>query len=258
MRLARPDLDLESCRRGAVLVLLSLAFAVAPARGGPPFVTNDADPPELHQLEVNMPFTRKRPAAGGAGGEIVTFDVNYGADRSTQVSIEAPFPYVTDSSGGTQAGAGDLLLEYKRRFGLDDRRGYFGVNPQLTLPTGDAERGLSAGRATLQLPVLYQRRFGRTLLYHDLRYRYRAGDEGKSFWFLGTAFESRVRPRLELGAEVFATTASAPGGSGNAGFNVGGKYVLRKGLKLMFSAGRSLEGDPRSTVFLGLKVLQPP
>jgi hypothetical protein len=242
----------------ALLVLLPLALATAPARGGPPFVTNDADPPDLHQLEVNMPFTRKLSAAGGASGEIVTIDVNYGADRYTQVSVETPFPYVTDPSGSTQAGAGDVLLEYKRRFGLDDRRGYFGVNPQLTLPTGDTARGLSAGRATLQLPVLYQRRYGRTLLYQDLRYRYRAGDEGKSFWFLGTAFESRILPRLELGAEVFATTAAAPGGSGNCGFNVGGKYVLKKGLKVMFSVGRSLEGDPESTLFLGLKVLSPP
>lgn len=237
----------------AALVVVGLT--VAPARGGPPFVTNDADPPDLHQLAVNMPYTRKRAAAGGASGEIVTFDVNYGADRYTQVSVEVPFPYVTAPTDGTQAGAGDVLLEYKRRFGLDDRRGYFGVNPQLTLPTGDPDRGLSAGRATLQLPVLYQRRHGRTLFYHDLRYRYRAGDEGNSFWFLGTAFESRIHPRLELGAEVFATTAAAPGGSGNSGFNVGGKYVLRKGLKLMFPAGRSLEGDPQSTVFLGLKVL---
>lgn len=245
-------------RQGAIWALLLLLGVPATAPAGPPFVTNDADPPGLHQFEINLPFTRRRAADGSVGGEVVTLDINYGSDPYTQLSVELPFPYSTTPDGARQVGAGDVLLEYKRRFGLDERRGYFGFNPQLSLPTADASRDLSVGHTVLQIPLIYQKRYGRTLVYHDLRYKWRAGEDGHSYWFLGTALETRVQPRLDLGVELFANTAQADGGSGSSGFNLGGKYELRKGWKLMFSAGRSFEGDPKSTVFLGLKVLLPP
>jgi hypothetical protein len=150
------------------------------------------------------------------------------------------------------------LLEYKRRFGTDPYAGYFGINPQLTLPTGDKERGLGAGRGTVQIPLLYQKKWGETLFYNDLRYKWRAGEEGKSFWFLGFAVEQQVSAGLKLGAEVFSTTPQAVEGEYNVSFNVGGRYTLLPGQVLMVSAGRSVRPDPELTLFLGIKVLIPP
>ena len=140
-------------------ILLGGLWAL-PAWAGPPFVTNDPDPPDVEQWELIFPFTLKRAADGSHSGEFVTFDINYGYDRFTQLSIEVPIPYTRAAGGETRFGVGDVLLEYKRRFGTDERAGYFGINPQLTLPTGSKRRDLGAGRVTMQLPLLYQKRVG--------------------------------------------------------------------------------------------------
>lgn len=225
---------------------------------GPPFVTNDPDPPELGQWEINLPWSMERSRDGSASGEFVRVDVNYGYDRYTQLSIELPTPYKLAADDGLHFGVGDVLLEYKRRFGLDAKTGYFGINPQLTLPTGDATRGLGAGRATLQLPLLYQKQWGNTVVYGDARYKWQAGEQGKSYWFFGLAFEHAMSGRLKLGAEIFATTPVSPGGEPNADFNLGGKWVLAPGRILMLSAGRSFLNEPELTLFVGLKLLFSP
>lgn len=230
----------------------------ASAFAGPPFVTNDPDPPEPGQWEINLPWTLRRGRDGSASGELVTVDVNYGYGPYTQLSIELPVPYSLPAEGGLHFGAGDVLFEYKRRFGLDARAEYFGVNPQLTLPMGDAARGLGAGRATLQLPLLYQKQWGDTAVYGDVRYKLWAGERGTSYWFFGLALEHAVGGRFKLGGEVFATTPQSPGSEPNAGFNLGGKWVLAPSRVLMLSAGRSFREEPELTLFVGLKLLFSP
>ncbi|WP_077732421.1 transporter [Methylocaldum sp. 14B] len=230
----------------------------ASAFGGPPFFTNDPDPPEPGQWEINLPWFMERSRDGSAIGEFVRVDVNYGYDPYTQLSIELPAPYRLPAEGGLRSGVGDVLFEYKRRFGLDAEAGYFGINPQLTLPTGDEKRGLGAGRATLQLPLLYQKQWGDTVIYGDARYKLWAGAEGKSYWFFGLALEHAVGKRLKLGGEVFAITSPSPGGEPNAGFNLGGKWVMAPGRVLMVSAGRSFRDEPELTLLIGLNLLFSP
>lgn len=247
----------RTCRSGWVAALLLCACA-PPALAGPPFVTNDPDPPAVGQFEINLPYTLERAPDGARSGQFVTFDINYGADPFTQLSIEVPFTYARPRGGATRAGIGDLLLEYKRRFGTDPRRGYFGINPQLLLPSGSARRGLGAGRVSAQLPLLYQKQWGRTVFYTVLRYHLRRGEDGKSYWFLGAAVEREVTPRLKVGAELFGLTPKEVGGRHNLAFNVGFKYSINPGNVFMFSAGRSFRGDPDLMLFVGWKLLTPP
>lgn len=236
-------------------LLLSALVGAWPVFAGPPFATNDPDPPGPGQWEINLPWFMDRNGKGTASGEWLRVDVNYGYDVYTQLSVEMPMPYQLSAEGGMRLGAGDVLLEYKRRFGLDAKAGYFGFNPELTLPTGDADRGLGAGRPTLQLPLLYQQQWGGSMVYADARYKLWAGDKGMSYWFFGLALEHTVSERLSLGGEIFATTPHSPGGTANTGFNLGGKWVMTPGRVLMLSAGRSFLQEPELTVFVGLKLL---
>lgn len=246
----------ETCRSGCVAALL-LGVCAPPAAAGPPFLTNDPDPPAVGQFEINLPYTLERAPDGARSGQFVTFDLNYGADPFTQISIEVPFAYAQAVHGDTLAGVGDLLLEYKRRFGTDPRKGYFGINPQLLLPSGSERRGVGAGRVAAQLPLLYQKQWGRTVFYTDLRYHLGRGEDGKSYWFLGAAVEREVTSRLKVGAELFGLTPKADSGRHNAAFNVGFKYSINPGNVFMFSAGRSFRGDPDVILFIGWKVLAP-
>lgn len=157
------------------ILFFVILLLVLPTWAGPPFITNDPDPPEVGQWDINLPFTLKRSPDGNLSGEWMRVDINYGYDRFTQLSIEVPFPYTREAGGPIHSGVGDFVFEYKRRFGTDDRKGYFGINPQLELPTGDEERGLGAGRVTAQLPLIYQKRWGDALVYGDLRYKVAVG-----------------------------------------------------------------------------------
>lgn len=231
---------------------------VSPSLAGPPFITNDPDPPEVGEWELILPVTLNRNSNGQVTGELVTLDVNYGYDRCTQLSVELPIPYAETEQAVRQVGIGDVLLEYKRRFGTDEYQGYLGINPEITLPTGSERRGLGAGRVTVQLPLLYQRRWGDTWFYGDLRYKWQAGEAGKSHWFLGVAFERRLNERLKLGAEFFGTTSQSPGDHSNLSFNVGGRYRWARGKEFIASIGRSLLAEPDLTLLIGLKMFISP
>ncbi|MGH8469505.1 MAG: hypothetical protein ACREX3_04530 [Gammaproteobacteria bacterium] len=227
---------------------------VSPSPAGPPFTTNDPDPPEIGQWELILPATLKRNGNGQVSGELVTIDVNYGYDRYTQLSVELPIPYAETREGARQFGVGDVLLEYKRRFGTDEYQGYLGINPEITLPTGSERHGLGAGRVTVQLPLLYQKRWGDNWFYGDLRYKWQAGEAGKSYWFLGVALERRLNERLKVGAELFGTTPQAHGDEFNLSFNLGGRYRWDPGKELIASIGRSLFDEPDLTLLIGLKI----
>jgi hypothetical protein len=95
----------------ASLLLLAAMLTHSSARAGPPFVTNDPDPPEVGQWEINLPWTLKRSQDGSLSGELITFDPNYGYDHFTQLSIELPVPYSGSEEGGFSTGIGDVLLE---------------------------------------------------------------------------------------------------------------------------------------------------
>lgn len=239
------------------LAACAFTLAAAPLNAGPPFTTNDADPPAVGQWELILPFTLGRSRDGSLGGEFTTFDINYGFDAFTQLSIEVPVAYSRPRGERLRWGAGDVLLEYKRRFGTDQARGYFGINPEVTLPSGDEERGLGAGRVTVELPLLYEKRWGQTFFYADVRYKWRAGDAGKSFWFFGAVVERQLTKRLEIGAELFATTPTEFGGEPAAGFNAGFKYALHEHAELLVSGGRDLRGDTKLALFLGIAVFFP-
>jgi hypothetical protein len=77
--------------RGIASLMGSVALlGQSSAEAGPPFVTNDPDPPEVGQWEINLPWTLRWAKGGGPSGEILTLDPNYGHDPFTQLNIELP------------------------------------------------------------------------------------------------------------------------------------------------------------------------
>ena len=95
----------------AGLVCFVSGGRVSPLLAGPPFATNDPDPPEVGQWELILPATLKRNGNGRVSGEFVIIDVNYGYDRFIQLSVALPIPYAESGNGKRQFGAGDVLIE---------------------------------------------------------------------------------------------------------------------------------------------------
>jgi hypothetical protein len=116
-------------------------LAISLVQAGPPFVTDDPEPPPPGGWEINIPFMLER-SPGKTEMNAPLFDFNYGLP-DVQLKLEVPIGIVHNDGDGTAAGAGDLLLGVKWRF-LNNEESHLqlGVYPQLLIPTGDHARGL--------------------------------------------------------------------------------------------------------------------
>src|SRR4029453_16910449 len=125
----------------AVLGGVAWFFAMTCAQAGPPFVTDDPEPPPPGGWEINVPFILER-SPGKTEVDAPLFDLNYGLPN-IQLKLEIPVAIVHNDNDGTAAGAGDLLIGVKWRFFNNEKSQLqVGIYPQLLVPTGDQTRGL--------------------------------------------------------------------------------------------------------------------
>jgi outer membrane putative beta-barrel porin/alpha-amylase len=139
------------------------------ARAGPPFVTDDPEPPPPGGWEINVPFIIER-TPGKTEMDVPLFDFNYGLPN-VQLKLEFPIEAIQEDHSGTTAGAGDLLLGVKWRF-LNNEQSQFqlGTYPQLLVPTADRARGLGQGQPAYLLPFLVQKSWSKWTVYGDVGY----------------------------------------------------------------------------------------
>src|SRR5215471_21561997 len=98
---------------------IGLFLAIGSAQGGPPFVTDDPEPPAAGGWEINVPFILER-TPGKTEMDAPLFDLNYGLPN-VQLKLEGPVEVVHDDHDGTAAGPGDLLPGLKWRFFEDEK-----------------------------------------------------------------------------------------------------------------------------------------
>src|SRR4029450_11599902 len=98
---------------------IGLLLAAAWTLAGPPFVTDDPEPPPPSGWEINVPFILER-TPGTTEMDAPLFDLNYGLP-DIQLKLEFPIEIVNEDSNGTQAGAGDSLIGVKWRFFDNDQ-----------------------------------------------------------------------------------------------------------------------------------------
>src|SRR4029453_6711024 len=139
-----------------VIVGIGWLLTVNFAQAGPPFVTDDPEPPPPGGWEINVPFILEH-ASGETEMDAPLFDLNYGLP-DIQLKLEIPIKIVQEDGNGTAAGAGDALIGGKWGFfNTENSQLQLGVYPQLLVPTGDHSRGLGEGQPGFVLPFLAQK-----------------------------------------------------------------------------------------------------
>jgi Putative MetA-pathway of phenol degradation len=223
-------------------------------RAGPPFVTDDPEPPPPGGWEINVPFVLER-TPGKTDMDNPLFDLNYGLPN-VQLKLEFPVEVVHQDGAGTAAGAGDLVLGIKWRF-LNNEQSQlqFGTYPQLLVPTGDHARGLGQGQPAYLLPFLVQKSWSKWTVYGDVGYWWQTGAETRDYFYAGAVIEREINERLTLGAELFGNSPKERGGRSEVAFNIGGTWKLREHLNLLFSGGRDIVGDTHAMAYVGLQIL---
>ena len=135
-------------------------LTISLVEAGPPFVTDDPEPPPPGGWEINVPFILER-TPGKTEMDSPLFDLNYGIAK-VQLKLEIPVEDRDDDDGtGTSVGTGDLLIGVKWRF-LNNEHAQFqlGTYPQLLLPTGDRARGPRPGSVGIRVPASRAEKLG--------------------------------------------------------------------------------------------------
>jgi Putative MetA-pathway of phenol degradation len=224
------------------------------AQGGPPFVTEDPEPPPPGGWEINVPFILER-TPGETDMNTPLFDLNYGLPN-IQLKLEIPVEVIHDDRDGTVSGAGDLVLGVKWRF-LNNERSQFqlGTYPQVLVSTGEHSRGLGQGGSAFEFPLVAQKNWDKWTLYGNVGYWWQSGAENRDYVYAGAVLEREISERLTLGVELFGNSPKERGRSSDLAFNVGGSWKLTKHLNLLFTGGRDIVGDTHATAYVGLQVL---
>jgi hypothetical protein len=224
------------------------------AQAGPPFVTDDPEPPPSGGWEINVPFIIEyTPCKTEMDAPL--FDFNYGLPN-LQLKLEFPVGIVHEESDGTAAGPGDLLLGVKWRF-LNNEQSQFqvGIYPQLLLPTGNHARGLGEGRPAFVLPLVAQKNCDKWTLYGNIGYWWQTATAMRDYVYAGAVIEREINERLTLGAELFGNSPKERGGRSDLGFNLGGTWKLSQHLNVLFAGGRDIVGDTHAMAYIGLQLL---
>jgi hypothetical protein len=224
------------------------------ARAGPPFVTDDPEPPPPGGWEINVPFIVEH-TSDSTEMDAPLFDLNYGLPN-VQLKLEFPIEVIQEDRNGTTAGAGDLLLGVKWRF-LNNEQSQFqlGTYPQVLAPTGNHARGLGERRTAFVLPLLAQKSWEKWTLYGNVGYWWRGSREARNYCYAGAVLEREINERFELGVELFGNSPKERGGRSQLAFNVGGTWKLGEHLNLLFSVGRDIVGDTHAMAYVGLQLL---
>jgi hypothetical protein len=241
-----PLLDETSSRRTRRLAsgrfgVAALCLSATTAYAGPPFLTDDPDPVDLHHLEINAIYQATRTSDGRSG--TLGGELNYGCARETQCHVALPVAFDHPSDSSLQTGLGDVEAGVKYRFFDQDDPGWSAaVYPTVTLPTGDASRSLGNGRAQLLLPLWVQRSAGAWHFDAGVSWLANPAHDARDSWFAGLLGQRAFGDAFTLGAEVFRRTSTAVGVPTYNGFNVGAIVKLAPHSNLLASAGRGF-GD---------------
>ncbi|MDE2183830.1 MAG: hypothetical protein KGJ78_12500 [Alphaproteobacteria bacterium] len=239
-------------KRFFTLLLSVAALALSPrAFAGPPFLADDPEPVEYQHWEVYI-FSAATRVDGDTGGVLPGVEVNYGVVPDVQLHIVAPLAFDKPSGSGMRNGLGDTELGVKYRFLQEDERGWrpmVGVFPLVEVPSGDAGRGLGAGRPRIYLPVWLQKSFGKWLTYGGGGYWINPGPGNRNHWFAGWLLQRQITASFALGGELFHQTPDTIGGKESTGYNVGGVYDFSENHHLLFSVGSGLQNAGTTNSF---------
>ena len=223
-------------------------------QAGPPFLTDDPEPPPPGGWEINVPFIFERTSRD-IEMDSPLLDFNYGLP-DVQLKLEFPIKILYTDSDGTTAGAGDLLLGVKWRF-LNNVQSKFqlGVYPQLLLPTGDHAHGLGEGQSAFAFPVVAQQSWEKWTVYGNVGFWWQTASETRNYVYAGAVLEREITERLTLGLELFGNSPKERDGHSDLAFNIGGALRFSDHVNLLLSAGRDIVGETHAMAYIGLQFL---
>lgn len=157
------------------------------------------------------------------------------------LAVEVPYKTIEQDHADTESGIGDAEIKSKWNFFRSGPMA-LAMEPELSLPTGDADRGLGNDDAGIKLPLIlgYSTKawnFGSELGYEHLFHQH----EDSGYW--GFLALRSVTPTLKVGAEIVAESSDAKLRQIDTLANIGLKWKLPERFELQALVGRTLHSQ---------------
>ena len=207
--------------------VIIVAVVAAPAWAGPPYVTDDPEPTDLHKWEIYN-------FVGGTRGDGITaadfgLDINYGGFKDVQLTTTLAL----HGQSGEPVTFDDAELAMKYKFMHQDPHGLapdIAVFPRVSLPTAPDSR-----YAQFLLPVWLQKDFGATSVFGGGGYTFNPGPGNRDYAIWGAVLTQQLRPGFQLGVEYT--------GQGRSDIATGPLHVLNLGTVIHIKGPYSLLGS---------------
>ncbi|HJV49738.1 MAG TPA: transporter [Geothrix sp.] len=235
------------------LTKTALGLACTSLLAGPPYLTDDPEPVDLHHWEVYL-FAMGQSVGGVRSGLAPAMEANYGPFEDAQIQFQIPMAYGLGDDGLNHRGFGDLQMGFKYRFVHEsDLLPQIAVYPQIQAPTGRLDEGLGSGHVRVYLPVWLQKAFGKWTTYGGGGWMRNPGPNNRDYATCGWQLQRELGEGYSVGGEIFHQGATCLGARATTSWNLGFECQLVDHLQVVGSGGRTFRGEPGSQYYLGLR-----
>jgi hypothetical protein len=231
----------------ALLILFAINISII---AGPPFRTDDPDPIGYHcwGFYVASQLTHSGNTLCGTAPQV---EIDYGCFRNIMLQLIVPLSFKSTESQ-VNYGFGDFETGFLYRF-LDESHCVpeIGIIPLLSVPSGNAQKGLGEGHTQIFLPLWIKKTWKHFELYGGEGFGIKnISNTNSSYWYTGGVFQYEVSDHISAGAEIFNNTASIDNPS-ETGFTIGITLMFTEMHSLLFSAGRDISGSNNFQMYIG-------
>lgn len=200
------------------------------------------------QLEVNTDHYRTRQDGGTARVQMANATLTYGATDTLDIAVNLPYQRQRAPASPLAQGMGDATLQAKWRF-VEQHGWSWALKPAVTLPTGNADKGLGNGRSTASLNLLgqYQKEAFTWLVNAGASWNPNTAGNHKHLWNASTAVLYAPVEAVQLVGDI--GISRNPDASANSSKTlsyalVGAIYHVSKTVDLDAGYRRSLQRGP--------------
>ena len=192
---------------------------------------------------MDLTFAYVRLLRGGSYVTTPTLQLDYSPTDNVQAGFSVPWTTLLgDNDTNPATGIGDLDLSCKWRF-LDDHADTWvpaiSVTPDLTCPTGDANRDLGSGAWKFAIPLEFEKSFG------EDRQSWVFAEVGLRKWF-----DSNVSVQMFYGVAIGRNFTS----EWSAGIELNGDHFVSTNPQQVLVVNGVVEYSPTSKCNIGLGV----
>jgi len=229
------------------------ALACTTLLAGPPYLTDDPEPVDLHHWEVYL-FSMGQTSAGVRSGLSPAMEANYGPFEDAQLQFQIPMAYGDGDDGRRHHGYGGTEVGFKYRFLHESSTlPQLAVYPQITAPSNREADGVGSDHWRILLPLWIQKGFGEWTTYGGGGWVRNPGPGNLNYTQWGWLLQRELGEGYSLGAEVFHQGPATVGAKAFTTWDLGFECVLAPHLQLVGSGGEVFQGPKGSQYYLGLR-----